>query len=117
MAASARYARSRWACSAASSSPGLRARSTSVFMGGGERRPSPVRDHGVSMAGLKGRLLVATPLLGDPNFERSVVFLLEHGEEGALGVVLNRPSELEVGEPLPEWRRFTGTPEVVFVGG
>ena len=69
------------------------------------------------MTGLKGRLLVAAPLLGDPNFERSVVFLLEHGEEGALGVVLNRPSELEVGEPLPEWRRFTGSPEVVFVGG
>jgi putative transcriptional regulator len=69
------------------------------------------------MAGLKGRLLVAAPLLGDPNFERSVVLLLEHGEEGALGVVLNRPSELEVAEPLPEWRRFAGTPEVVFVGG
>jgi putative transcriptional regulator len=69
------------------------------------------------MAGFKGRLLVATPLLGDPNFERAVVLLLEHGDEGALGVVLNRPSELEVAEPLPEWRRFTGTPEVVFVGG
>lgn len=69
------------------------------------------------MTGLKGRLLVATPLLGDPNFERSVVLLLEHGEEGALGVVLNRPSELEVAEPLPEWRRFAGSPEVIFVGG
>lgn len=66
---------------------------------------------------LKGRLLVATPLLGDPNFERTVVLLLEHTEEGALGVVLNRPSDLEVTEPLPEWARYTMQPEVVFVGG
>ena len=38
------------------------------------------------MSALKGRLLVATPNLGDPNFERTVVLLLEHGDEGALGV-------------------------------
>ncbi len=66
---------------------------------------------------LKGRLLVATPLLGDPNFERTVILLLEHGEEGALGLVLNRPSGLEVDDPLPEWARYSLEPEVVFVGG
>jgi len=66
---------------------------------------------------LKGRLLVATPLLGDPNFERTVVLLLEHSDEGALGLVLNRPSALDVVEPLPEWVRYTLQPEVVFVGG
>jgi putative transcriptional regulator len=66
---------------------------------------------------LKGRLLVATPNLGDPNFERTVVLMLEHGEEGALGVVLNRPSELDVAEPLPEWASAAAHPSVVFIGG
>lgn len=66
---------------------------------------------------MKGRLLVATPMLGDDNFLRTVILLLEHGDEGAVGVVLNRPSPLEVLEPLPEWRRLTPEPEVVFVGG
>jgi putative transcriptional regulator len=66
---------------------------------------------------LKGRLLVATPNLGDPNFERTVVLVLEHGEEGALGVVLNRPSELDLAEPLPEWARAAAHPPVVFIGG
>jgi putative transcriptional regulator len=66
---------------------------------------------------LKGKLLVATPNLGDPNFERTVVLVLEHGEEGALGVVLNRPSDLDVAEPLPEWARAAAHPPVVFIGG
>ena len=68
-------------------------------------------------ARLKGRLLVATPNLGDPNFERTVVLILEHGEDGALGVVLNRPSGLDLAEPLPEWARAAAHPPVVFIGG
>jgi putative transcriptional regulator len=66
---------------------------------------------------LKGRLLVAAPLLSDPNFDRTVVWLLEHGSDGALGVVLNRPSELPVADPLPGWAGHTGELPVVFVGG
>lgn len=66
---------------------------------------------------LKGRLLVATPNLADPNFDRTVVLVLEHGEEGALGVVLNRPSDLDLAEPLPEWSRAAAHPPVVFIGG
>ena len=66
---------------------------------------------------LKGRLLVATPILGDANFDHTVILLLEHNEDGALGLVLNRPSGLEVGEPLPEWSPYTGDPDVVFIGG
>lgn len=66
---------------------------------------------------LKGRLLVATPNLSDPNFDRTVVLLLEHGPEGALGVVLNRPSDLDLSEPLPEWARAAAHPSVVFIGG
>ena len=69
------------------------------------------------MLSTKGRLLVATPLLGDPNFERTVVLMLEHSAEGALGIVLNRPSPLPVEEPLPDWARFAPEPPVVFVGG
>lgn len=69
------------------------------------------------MAGTKGRLLVATPLLNDPNFDRTVVLMLEDNEEGALGLVLNRPSPLEVGEPLPDWADLSAAPGVVFVGG
>jgi putative transcriptional regulator len=69
------------------------------------------------VAGTKGRLLVATPLLNDPNFERTVILMLEDNEDGALGVVLNRPSELEVGDPLPDWADLSAAPPVVFVGG
>lgn len=66
---------------------------------------------------LTGKLLVATPVLGDPNFERTVVLVLEHADEGAVGLVLNRPSETEVSEPLPEWDPVTAFPSVIFVGG
>ncbi len=66
---------------------------------------------------LTGRLLVASPALPDPNFDRTVVLLLAHGEEGAAGVVLNRPSAMGVGEPLPKWERLAAEPPVVFVGG
>jgi len=49
----------------------------------------------------KGRLLVASPSLSDPNFRRAVVLLLEHSDEGALGLVLNRPTPLVAREALP----------------
>ncbi len=51
---------------------------------------------------LKGKLLIAAPLLVDPNFHRTVVLVIEHSVEGALGVVLNRPTELPVAEAVPE---------------
>jgi putative transcriptional regulator len=66
---------------------------------------------------LKGRLLVANPAMPDPNFHRTVVLVLAHQEDGALGVVLNRPSELDVDSPLPRWERLVADPPVVFVGG
>jgi putative transcriptional regulator len=64
-----------------------------------------------------GALLVATPRLKDPNFDRTVVMLLDHNDQGAIGVVLNRPSELAVSEALPEWTPHIAEPAVVFVGG
>lgn len=69
------------------------------------------------MTTLKGRLLVATPVLGDPNFDHTVVLVLEHGDDGAVGVVLNRPTGTELREPLPAWHRLAAEPPVVFVGG
>ena len=64
-----------------------------------------------------GHLLVATPSLLDPNFERAVVLILDLDENGALGVVLNRPSTVPVAEILPDWADVTGTPGVLFQGG
>jgi putative transcriptional regulator len=66
---------------------------------------------------LRGTLLVATPMLGDPNFERTVVLLLEHNDEGAVGVVLNRPTSLDFIEPLSAWSDLAAHPPVVFAGG
>ncbi len=66
---------------------------------------------------LKGSLLVATPALVDPNFRRTVVLVAEHGEAGAMGVVLNRPSETAVAEAIPELVSLAGDEEPVFVGG
>lgn len=65
-----------------------------------------------------GRLLVATPLLGDPNFSRAVVYLLEYDDGGGtVGVVLNRPSHTPVGQVLPGWHDAVSGPAVVFGGG
>src|SRR4051794_21518657 len=50
------------------------------------------------MDNLTGHFLVASPHLGDPNFFRSVVLVIRHDEEGAFGVVLNRPLPSTVGE-------------------
>lgn len=66
---------------------------------------------------LQGRLLVATPELADPNFALTVVLIIDHTDEGAVGVVLNRPSDLEVEEAVPEWAGLAADPPVVFVGG
>jgi putative transcriptional regulator len=65
-----------------------------------------------------GELLVATPLLGDPNFRRTVVLVVEHEPgEGTLGVVLNRPTEVSLGQVLEPWTDLATGPPVVFTGG
>jgi putative transcriptional regulator len=65
-----------------------------------------------------GRLLVAAPHLGDPNFRRTVVMIVEHDEaEGTLGVVLNRPSEVPLDQVLELWTPLVCGPQVVFRGG
>ncbi|MGH3385752.1 MAG: YqgE/AlgH family protein [Nocardioidaceae bacterium] len=66
---------------------------------------------------LAGRLLVATPSLADPNFARAVVLVLDHGDEGALGVVISRPTSVLVAEVLPDWAELVSGPDVLFAGG
>jgi putative transcriptional regulator len=66
---------------------------------------------------LTGRLLVATPLLRDPNFDRAVVLVLSHDADGALGVVVNRPTAVPVTDILPGWQPVVTSPGVVFHGG
>ncbi len=66
---------------------------------------------------LKGQLLVAGPRLVDPNFRRTVVLVGEHGEDGALGVVLNRASDSTVDEALPELAPLVRGADAVHVGG
>ncbi|MCX5199628.1 YqgE/AlgH family protein [Streptomyces sp. NBC_00249] len=69
------------------------------------------------VSSLTGRLLVATPALADPNFDRAVVLLLDHDEQGSLGVVLNRPTPIDVRDILLPWAPLAGDPGVVFQGG
>ncbi|HEY1972289.1 MAG TPA: YqgE/AlgH family protein [Pseudonocardia sp.] len=64
-----------------------------------------------------GTLLVAAPTLLDPNFRRTVVYIIEHRGEGTLVVVLNRPSDVSVQEVLPAWAPHSTRPKAVFVGG
>ncbi len=66
---------------------------------------------------LQGKLLVARTDLLDPNFNRTVVLVLAHGDQGALGLVLNRPTITPLASPLPEWEELASSPAVVFVGG
>ena len=66
---------------------------------------------------LKGHLLIATPGLVDPNFRRTVVLLLEHTPEGALGLVLNRPSDLLAGEAVPDLSPLVNGEDTIYVGG
>ena len=75
---------------------------------------------------LAGALLVASPTLDDPNFVRTVVLLLDHHDDGAVGVVLNRPSEVATRDALtlppelpwvPAWADAASEPAVVHVGG
>jgi putative transcriptional regulator len=65
---------------------------------------------------LRGKLLIASPALDDPNFARTVVLLTEHNEEGAMGIVLNRPSETSVASVAPELEEIARG-EPVYVGG
>ncbi len=69
------------------------------------------------MDSLQGQLLVASPALLDPNFRRAVVLVTVHGDEGAMGVVLNRPAPASVADAVPHLDHLVPDGESVFVGG
>jgi putative transcriptional regulator len=66
---------------------------------------------------LRGSLLIAAPQLLDPNFRRTVVLVADHGEEGAMGVILNRPSGMTVADAAPDLEPLIGPDAPIFAGG
>jgi putative transcriptional regulator len=69
------------------------------------------------MESLRGKLLIASPAIMDPNFRGTVVLLAEHTEEGAMGVVLNRVSEVTVGEAVSSLAYIADDDDALHVGG
>jgi len=69
------------------------------------------------MTSARGQLLIAGPSLLDPNFWRTVVLIVEHTDDGALGLVLNRPSETSVGDAVPQLRALLELDDQLFIGG
>ena len=86
-------------------------------------RPDPVdpdRDDAegdIDVESCRGRLLVAMPMLSEGTFWRSVVLLLDHDEDGALGVILNHPVHAQVDDVLPDWSDLVAEPDALFEGG
>ena len=66
---------------------------------------------------LRGHFLIAGKRLRDPNFVRTVVLMVEHGSEGAMGLVVNRPSSVTVAHALSEHFQLPETDDLVYVGG
>jgi len=66
---------------------------------------------------LQGKLLVSSPSLHDPNFRRTVVLMTHHDEEGAMGLVLSRPSEVTIADAVPAFVDLPGGDGVVYIGG
>ena len=66
---------------------------------------------------LRGQLLIATPTLNDPNFWRTVVLIAEHSEDGAMGLVLNRPLEVLVQDAVESLAQFVDQDDSVYQGG
>lgn len=69
------------------------------------------------MDSARGQLLIAGPGLLDPNFWRTVVLIVEHSEDGAFGLVLNRPSETSVGDAVPEIDELVDRDDPLYIGG
>ena len=70
---------------------------------------------------LQNQFLIAMPTLMDPNFHRSVTFIFEHTKEGAMGIVINQPLDIKLGDVLPQMDIEVEEPSVidipVYLGG
>jgi putative transcriptional regulator len=89
--------------------------SSFLLLGNGAGRYQP--QWAYNMESLRGKLLLASPTMADPNFSRSVVLIAEHTDEGAMGLVLNRPAVTTVGEAVPDLAWLTDDDAQVYVGG
>lgn len=69
------------------------------------------------MESLAGQLLISSPSLVDQNFRRTVVLMTHHDEDGAVGLVLSRPSALRIDEAVPDLGDLPYSDEVVYIGG
>lgn len=69
------------------------------------------------MESVRGQLLIAGPTLLDPNFWRTVVLVVEHNEDGALGLVLNRPSETTIGDAVSQLGELVDLDDLLYIGG
>lgn len=69
------------------------------------------------MESLAGQLLISSPSLVDPNFRRTVVLMTHHDEEGAVGLVLSRPSQLRIDEAVPDLGDLPYADDVLYIGG
>jgi putative transcriptional regulator len=69
------------------------------------------------VSSLRGKLLLAGPMLKDPNFDRTVVLITEHTDEGAMGLILNRPAEATVGDAVPDLTWVADAGDTVYMGG
>ncbi|MCU1367053.1 MAG: hypothetical protein JWN39_2692 [Ilumatobacteraceae bacterium] len=76
-----------------------------------------VEDGSRPAASTKGSLLVAAPLLDEPTFHRTVIYMLQHTEDGALGLVINRPTDEDQLPGLDPWMFELSQPQVIFSGG
>lgn len=77
----------------------------------------PVDLRGTSVPSTKGSLLVAAPLMDEPTFRRTVIYMLQHDDDGALGLVINRPTDEDELPGLAPWMFELSQPQVVFEGG
>src|SRR3984957_3473684 len=69
------------------------------------------------MEAVRGKLLIAGPALLDPNFWRTVVLVVEHNDDAALGLGLNRPSETTVHDAVPQLEELVEGDELLYIGG
>ncbi len=79
--------------------------------------PTPAQMQFAQTPVAKGVLLVSHPAMEDPNFRQTVVLIVEHGQEGTVGFVLNRPTDIPLSNALPDLAALKGTGYHLFVGG
>ena len=65
----------------------------------------------------KGKFLVASRRLRDPNFKETVVLLIDYGQDGAMGLVINRPSQIKLATVFPDIKELKERKDSLFVGG